>query len=159
MLPFIRDEEKHWKGVVASKFRLVRPTRHKTLIPAEVCGKICYCSWPPNNRKAFQPEFGAYRGLARVLKSPSNPQNCRKKEKVLENCKDTKEYLNQRGTKIRVFWVLFRAPFLSPFFHHFSPLFPLQGIFALPPLLPSSPPPLSTLLWHPENSDLGTPLI
>ena len=36
------------------------------------------------NRKAFQPGFGAYRGLARVLKSPSNPQNCRKKEKSLE---------------------------------------------------------------------------
>ena len=32
-------------------------------------------------RKAFQPEFGAHRGLAWVLKSPSNPQNCRKKEK------------------------------------------------------------------------------
>ena len=35
-------------------------------------------------RKAFQPEFGAHRGLARVLKSPSNPQNCRKKEKIPE---------------------------------------------------------------------------
>ena len=35
-------------------------------------------------RKAFQPVFGAYQGLARVLKSPSNPQNCRKKEKNLE---------------------------------------------------------------------------
>ena len=33
---------------------------------------------------AFQPEFGAYRGLARVLKSPLNPQNCRKKEKILK---------------------------------------------------------------------------
>ena len=35
-------------------------------------------------RKAFQPEFGAYRGLALVLKSPSNPQNCRKKEKIVK---------------------------------------------------------------------------
>ena len=35
-------------------------------------------------RKAFQPEFGAYRGSARVLNSPSNPQNCRKKEKIPE---------------------------------------------------------------------------
>ena len=35
-------------------------------------------------RKAFQPEIGAYRGLARVLKSPSNPQNCRNKQKILE---------------------------------------------------------------------------
>ena len=29
-------------------------------------------------------KFGAYRGLARVLKSPSNPQSCRKKESILE---------------------------------------------------------------------------
>ena len=36
------------------------------------------------NRKACQPEFGAYQGLARVLKSPSNLQNCRKKQKILE---------------------------------------------------------------------------
>ena len=37
------------------------------------------------SRKAFQPEFGAYRGLlAQVLKTPSNPQNLRKKEKILE---------------------------------------------------------------------------
>ena len=35
-------------------------------------------------RKAFQLDFGAYWGLARVLKSPSNPQNCRKKENILE---------------------------------------------------------------------------
>ena len=39
------------------------------------------------SRRVFQPEFGAYRGLARVLKSPSNPQNCRKKEKIIQ--KDT----------------------------------------------------------------------
>ena len=49
---------------------------------------------PPPKRKfyqycrfgvsAFQPEFGAYRGLARVLKSPSSPQNCRNKQKILE---------------------------------------------------------------------------
>ena len=36
------------------------------------------------DRKAFQPEFGVYRGLARVLKSPSNPPNSRKKEKSSE---------------------------------------------------------------------------
>ena len=57
----------------------------------------------------------------------------------------TKEYLNQRCTKIRVFRVCFRAPFLPPFFPHFSPLFALQALFTLPPLLPSSPPPLSSL--------------
>ena len=33
---------------------------------------------------SFQPEFGAYRGLARVLKSPSNSQNCRNMQKILE---------------------------------------------------------------------------
>ena len=73
--------------------------------------------------------------------------------------KATKQYLNQRGTKIRVFRVPFRAPLLPPFSPHFSPLFPLQALFTLPPLLPSSPPPFPPLFWLPENSDLGTPLI
>ena len=41
-------------------------------------------SWAHSCRKAFQPEFGAYRGSARVLNSPSNPPNCRQKEKILE---------------------------------------------------------------------------
>ena len=58
--------------------------------------------------------------------------------------KATKEYLNQRGTKIRVFRVLFRAPFLPPFSPHFSPSFPF-GPCSLshhfPPLhLPLLPP-------------------
>ena len=70
--------------------------------------------------------------------------------------KATKEYLNQRGTKIRVFRVCFRTPFLPPFFPHFSPLFPLQALCILAPLLPSSPPPSSPLFWLPEKSDLGT---
>ena len=59
--------------------------------------------------------------------------------------KDTKEYLNHRGTKIRVFQVCFWAPFLPPFCpysplsfpfkpcslsHHFSPLhLPLYPLF------------------------------
>ena len=73
--------------------------------------------------------------------------------------KATKEYLNQRGTKIRVFRVCFRTPFLPPFFPHFSPLFPLQALCILAPLLPSSPPPSSPPFWLPEKSDLGTPLI
>ena len=55
------------------------------------------------------------------------------------------EYLNHRGTKIRVFRVCFRPLFLPPFFPRFSPLFPLQALFTLPPLLPSSPPRLSPL--------------
>ena len=59
--------------------------------------------------------------------------------------KDTKEYLNQRGTKIRVFRDRFRAPFLPPLSPRFSPLFPPQALFTFPPLLPSSPPPLSPL--------------
>ena len=71
----------------------------------------------------------------------------------------TKEYLNQRGTKIRVFRVCFRTPFLPPFSPHFSPLFPLQALCILAPLLPSSPPPSALLFWLPEKSDLGTPLI
>ena len=41
---------------------------------------------------------------------------------LLDIWKATKEYLNQRGTKIRVFRVRFRAPFLPPFFPRFSPL-------------------------------------
>ena len=55
---------------------------------------IAECHWNRNHivgdpvenycQKALQPEFGAYRGLARVSKSPSKPQNCRKKEQNLE---------------------------------------------------------------------------
>ena len=69
---------------------------------------------------------------------------------------------NHRGTNIRVFWVCFRAPFLPPFFPHFPPLVPLQALFTLPPLLPSSPPPLSPPFLTPRKlrfrypSDLGT---
>ena len=47
---------------------------------------------------------------------------------TLFSWKATKEYLNQRGTKIRVFQVCFRTPFLPPFFPSF-----------LPPLSPSGP--------------------
>ena len=75
--------------------------------------------------------------------------------------KDTKEYLNQRGTKIRVFRVCFRAPFLPPFFPHSSPLFPLKALSPLLPHfslhLPLYPPPFSTLgkLWFRYPHDLG----
>ena len=55
------------------------------------------------------------------------------------------KYLNQRGTKIRVFRVCFRTPFRPPFSPHFPTLFPLQALFTLTPLLPSSPPPLPPL--------------
>ena len=43
----------------------------------------------------------------------------------------------------------FRASFLPPFFPHFAPFFLLQALFALPPPLPSSPPPLSPLFLTP----------
>ena len=72
--------------------------------------------------------------------------------------KATKEYLNQRGTKSEFFECLF-GPFSHPFPHHFFPLFPLQALFTLPPLFPSSRPPFPPLFLLPENSDLGTPLI
>ena len=71
--------------------------------------------------------------------------------------KATKEYLNQKSTKIRVFRECFRSPFLPPFFPHF-PLFPLQALFTFLPLLPSLYPPV----WTPGKlrfrypSDLGT---
>ena len=35
-------------------------------------------------QKAFQPEFGVYRGLALVLRSSSNPPNSRKKKEIME---------------------------------------------------------------------------
>ena len=79
-----------------------------------------------------------------------------------ESWKATKEYLNQRGTKIRVFRVFFRPPFLPPFLPYLSPLFPLQALFTLPPRLPSSPPPFSKFFLTPGKlrfrypSDLGT---
>ena len=55
--------------------------------------------------------------------------------------KATKEYLNQRATKIRVFSSAFSGPFPPTLFPSCSPHFPLQALFTLPPLLPSSPPP------------------
>ena len=59
--------------------------RHPRLGPAEFLPLFLpQRGFPFEFRKAFQPEFGAYRGLARVLRSPSNPQNCRKKEKIQE---------------------------------------------------------------------------
>ena len=48
---------------------------------------------------------------------------------------------DHRGTKFRVFRVYVWAPFLPAFLPHSSPLFPLQALFTLPPLLPSSPSP------------------
>ena len=54
------------------------------------------------SQKAFQPEFGAYRGLVRLLKSPLNPQNCRNKQTILE--KDTSIFCAK---------VWFKPPFCS----------------------------------------------
>ena len=89
----------------------------------------------------------------------SQSQKAQRAKTIAVIWKATKEYLNQRGTKIRVFRVCFRTPFLPPLFPHFFPLFPLQALCILAPLLPSSPPPSRPLFWLPEKSDLGTPLI
>ena len=95
---------------------------------------------------------------ARLSRFTKKARSCQEHHRILLEG-HTKEYLNHRGTKIRVFRVRFQAPFLPPFFPHFSPRFPLKALFTLPPLLPSSPPPLSPPFRVPENSDLGTPLI
>ena len=55
------------------------------------------------------------------LNSGSNSQ-----KDLLQDWKATKEYLNHRGTKIRVLQVCFRAPFIPPFFPHFPPSFPFR---------------------------------
>ena len=69
--------------------------------------------------------------------------------------KATKEYVNHRGTRIRVFRVRFRAPFLPPIFPQFSPLSPSGPVHSpttSPPFTSPFIPPVSL----PENSDLGT---
>ena len=75
--------------------------------------------------------------------------------------KATKEYLNQRGTKIRVFRVCFRAPFLPPFFPH-SPPFSPSGPFHSPTTSPLFTSPFIPPFLAPGKlrfrypSDLGT---
>ena len=53
--------------------------------------------------------------------------------------KTTKEYLDLRGTKIRILWVCFRAPFFPPFFPHSSLLlsYPFSSLHlsVVPPLV------------------------
>ena len=56
--------------------------------------------------------------------------------------KATKEYLNQKGTKIGVFRVWFRAPSLPPFSLHFFPPVSPPGPIHSPTTSPLSPPPL-----------------
>ena len=74
----------------------------------------------------------------------------------------TKEYLNHRGTKIRVFRVRFRAPFLPPFFPSFSPALSPSSPIHFPTISPlfTSPciPPFLTpgKLRFRYPSDLGT---
>ena len=75
------------------------------------------------------------------------------------NWKATKEYLNQRGTKIKFFECAFGPLSSHPFSLIFPPLSPF-GPCSLPhhfsPLhLPLHPP----FFWLPKKSDLGTPLI
>ena len=67
--------------------------------------------------------------------------------------KATKEYLNQRGTNIRVFRVCFWAPFLPPFSLVFSPLFPLTGPCTLSHLFS----PLDLPLYPPFFDSRKTP--
>ena len=76
---------------------IMDPTRQRpilgplTLICSDMIFRIRYNLGPDSSQviicggmvggcllKAFQPEFGAYRGLARVLKSPSNPSKLQK---------------------------------------------------------------------------------
>ena len=74
--------------------------------------------------------------------------------------KATKEYLNHRGTKIRVFRVCFRAPFPPTLFlSFFPPLSPSGPVHLSHHFSPLHPPLYPLLFWLPENSDLGTPLI
>ena len=59
--------------------------------------------------------------------------------------KGDKEYLNQRGTKSEFFECTFGPLSSHPFSLISPPFFPLQALFTLPPLLPSTPPPRSPL--------------
>ena len=56
--------------------------------------------------------------------------------------KATKEYLNNRGTKSEFFKCAFGPRSSHPFSLNFPLSFPLQALFTLPPLLPSSSLPL-----------------
>ena len=125
--------------------------------------------WGRNTLKLVPASLPHALGYACTFYAPTSPPpNAYDQKTVLSGMalgdiwKATKEYLNQRGTKTRVFRVLFRAPFLPPFSPHFSPLFPLQALFTLPPL-----PPLHLPLFPPffdsreklrfrYPSDLGT---
>ena len=78
---------------------------------------------------------------------------------ILKSWKATKEYLNQRGTKIRVFECFFRAPFLPhPFPLIFTPLSP-SGPVHSPSTSPLFTSPFFPFFDSQKNSDLGTPLI
>ena len=76
-----------------------------------------------------------------------------------QSWKDTKEYLNRRGTRIRVFRVRLRAPFLPPFSLILPPSLKNQAVSNLLTFFPSFTFPLSPFFWLLENSDLGTPMI
>ena len=79
---------------------------------------VAWCTQGWMDSAGFLPcprDISRYRGIARYVERP------------------LRVHLEHRGTKIRVFRVCFRAPFLPPFFPYSSPLFPLQ---ALSPLLP-----------------------
>ena len=95
-----------------------------------------------------------------VLPAWASDLRCPNWNSGAENWKATKEYQNQRGTKIRVFRVWFRAPFLPPFFPSlFPPSFPFRPCSLSHHFFPLHLPLYPPLFWLPEKSDLGTPLI
>ena len=73
-------------------------------------------------------------------------------ERVPQNWKATKEYLNQRGTKIRVFRAL-----LGPFPSFFPPLSPLGPVHS-PTTFPLLTSPLSPPALTPGKTPILVPL-
>ena len=120
---------------------------------------VCQCPLCPELCSYYVPAFFCANGRVTNRRVPPFIVIAFPKKNCVFFWKATKEYLNQRGTKIRVFRVFFRAPFLPPFLPYFSPLFPLQALFALPPLLPSSPPPFSKFSLTPGKLRFRHPLI
>ena len=43
--------------ILDANMTFVRPKGRKHRSPHELCGKICYCSWPPNSFRHFQDQF------------------------------------------------------------------------------------------------------
>ena len=126
----------------------------------ELCfGRLPYGDFhTKETSKKFRPPSGNFRPNPPELprspsRSDSSQEAGRKIVLIVMVWKATKEYLNQRGTKIRVFRVCFQAPFLPPFFPHFPPSFPsgLVHSHITSPLFTS---PFIPPFLAPEKSDL-----